>query len=150
MKAVASERERIRQRERDRLAKSEKVSLRRRRTVVSTVVDDFNITKMAGPGGCAREAGDGGYRRPRGPTRHLPVRPCGPPIALFLARSLYRLRDLAYGIQSIPLKIGILRRARLSRTAGCTMRSLKNADRQAATSQIKNGRVPDCLSTWAS
>src|SRR5712671_8163370 len=46
MKAVASERERIRQRERDRLSKSEKVSLRQTpKQVVSKVVEDFNLTK---------------------------------------------------------------------------------------------------------
>src|SRR6476660_3039163 len=46
MKAVASERERLRQRERDRLAKSEKVSLRQTpKQVVSKVVEDFNLTK---------------------------------------------------------------------------------------------------------
>ena len=46
MKAVASERERIRQRERDRLAKSEKVSLRQSpKQLVSKVVEDFNLTK---------------------------------------------------------------------------------------------------------
>ena len=41
MKAVANERERIRQRERDRLAKSEKVSLRQTpKQLVSRVVED--------------------------------------------------------------------------------------------------------------
>src|SRR3954471_18341884 len=46
MKAVASERERMRQRERERLNKSEKVSLRQTpKQVVSRVVDDFNLTK---------------------------------------------------------------------------------------------------------
>src|SRR6201999_3948124 len=46
MKAVASERERIRQRERDRLNKSEKVSLRQTpKQLVSRVVEDFNLTK---------------------------------------------------------------------------------------------------------
>src|SRR5882757_3199009 len=46
MKAVASERERIRQRERDRLAKSEKVSLRQTpKQIVSKVVEDFNLGK---------------------------------------------------------------------------------------------------------
>ena len=46
MKAVASERERIRQRERDRLAKTEKVSLRQSpKQLVSKVVEDFNLTK---------------------------------------------------------------------------------------------------------
>src|SRR5438270_12543891 len=46
MKAVASERERIRQRERERLNKSEKVSLRQTpKQLVSRVVEDFNLTK---------------------------------------------------------------------------------------------------------
>src|SRR5712671_1259920 len=46
MKAVASERERIRQRERERLAKTEKVSLRQTpKQLVSRVVEDFNLTK---------------------------------------------------------------------------------------------------------
>src|SRR5215475_2753726 len=46
MKAVASERERLRQRERDRLNKSEKVSLRQTpKQIVSKVVEDFNLTK---------------------------------------------------------------------------------------------------------
>src|SRR3954454_25080641 len=46
MKAVASERERLRQRERDRLNKSEKVSLRQTpKQIVSKVVDDFNLGK---------------------------------------------------------------------------------------------------------
>src|SRR6185436_18011235 len=46
MKAVASERERIRQRERDRLAKTEKVSLRQSpKQVVQKVVQDFNLGK---------------------------------------------------------------------------------------------------------
>src|SRR6266851_4986206 len=44
MKAVASERERIRQRERERLSKNEKVSLRQTpKQLVSKVVDDFNL-----------------------------------------------------------------------------------------------------------
>src|SRR5689334_2001628 len=46
MKSVADERERIRQRERDRLARTEKVSLRQSpRQVVQKVVEDFNLTK---------------------------------------------------------------------------------------------------------
>src|ERR1700704_1138451 len=46
MKAVASERERIRQRERERLAKNEKVSLRQTpKQLVSRVVEDFNLGK---------------------------------------------------------------------------------------------------------
>src|ERR1051326_5524122 len=46
MKAVASERERLRQRERDRLAKTEKVSLRQApKQLISKVVEDFNLGK---------------------------------------------------------------------------------------------------------
>ena len=46
MRAVADERERIRQRERDRLARTEKVTLRQSpRQVVQKVVADFNLTK---------------------------------------------------------------------------------------------------------
>src|SRR5713226_5584933 len=46
MKAVASERERIKQRERDRLTKTEKVSLRQTpKQIVSKVVEDFNLGK---------------------------------------------------------------------------------------------------------
>jgi tight adherence protein C len=46
MKSVADERERIRQRERERLARQEKVTLRQSpRQLVSKVVEDFNLTK---------------------------------------------------------------------------------------------------------
>ncbi|WP_425992481.1 type II secretion system F family protein [Afipia sp. DC4300-2b1] len=46
MKAVASERERMRQRERDRLNRNEKVSLRQTpKQVVARVVEDFNLGK---------------------------------------------------------------------------------------------------------
>ncbi|MES2165738.1 MAG: type II secretion system F family protein [Pseudomonadota bacterium] len=46
MKAVASERERLRQRERDRLNRNEKVSLRQTpKQLVRKVVDDFNLGK---------------------------------------------------------------------------------------------------------
>src|ERR1700709_2813573 len=46
MKAVASERERLRQRERERLNKNEKVSLRQSpKQMVSKVVEDFNLGK---------------------------------------------------------------------------------------------------------
>src|SRR6202012_4117391 len=46
MKAVASERERIRQRERERLNRGEKVSLRQTpKQIVSRVVEDFNLGK---------------------------------------------------------------------------------------------------------
>ena len=62
MKAVASERERIRQRERERLTKTEKVSLRQTpKQLVSKVVEDFNLGKWLAQE-AAREKlfGDGG------------------------------------------------------------------------------------------
>src|SRR5215475_12373054 len=46
MKAVASERERIRARERERMNKTEKVALRQTpKQFVSKIVEDFNLTK---------------------------------------------------------------------------------------------------------
>ena len=46
MKAVASERERMRQRERDRMNRTEKVALRQTpKQFVQKIVDDFNLTK---------------------------------------------------------------------------------------------------------
>src|SRR4030088_712336 len=58
MKAVASERERIRQRERDRLSKTEKVSLRQTpKQLVSQVVEDFNLGQWLAPEGGREEPG---------------------------------------------------------------------------------------------
>src|SRR6202049_3026095 len=63
MKAVASERERIRQRERDRLAKSEKVSLRQTpKQLVSKVVEDFNLTKWLAQEAARDKLTMAGYR----------------------------------------------------------------------------------------
>jgi tight adherence protein C len=74
MKAVASERERMRQRERERLNKSEKVSLRQTpKQVVSRVVEDFNLTKCLAQEAAREQAGDG--RLPR-PAHYIPS--CSP------------------------------------------------------------------------
>lgn len=63
MKAVASERERLRQRERDRLARSEKVSLRQSpKQVVQRVVDDFNLGKWVGQEAARDQLVMAGYR----------------------------------------------------------------------------------------
>src|SRR3984893_12721759 len=52
MKAVATERERIRARERERLNKTEKVSLRQTpKQIVSKVGEDFNLGKWLAQGG---------------------------------------------------------------------------------------------------
>src|ERR1700709_1247848 len=66
MKAVASERERIRQRERDRLAKNEKVSLRQTpKQLVSRVVEDFNLGKWLAPEAAPPKRVLAGLRRHR-------------------------------------------------------------------------------------
>src|SRR6202012_241409 len=63
MKAVASERERIRQRERDRLSKTEKVSLRQTpKQLVSKVVEDFNLGKWLGQEAARDKLTMAGYR----------------------------------------------------------------------------------------
>src|SRR5580765_6900783 len=65
MKAVASERERLRQRERDRLSKTEKVSLRQTpKQVVSKVVEDFNLTKWLAQEAAREKLVMAGYRGP--------------------------------------------------------------------------------------
>ncbi|MDI4236451.1 type II secretion system F family protein [Bradyrhizobium sp. 31Argb] len=63
MKAVASERERIRQRERERLAKSEKASLRQApKQMVSKVVEDFNLSKWVAQESAREKLVMAGYR----------------------------------------------------------------------------------------
>src|ERR1700758_5023025 len=63
MKAVASERERIRARERERLNKTEKVSLRQTpKQLVSRVVEDFNLTKYLAQEAARDKLTQAGYR----------------------------------------------------------------------------------------
>ena len=63
MKSVADERERIRQRERDRMARTEKVSLRQSpKQVVQKVVEDFNLTKWLAQESARERLVMAGYR----------------------------------------------------------------------------------------
>src|SRR3984885_9933951 len=63
MKAVANERERIRARERDRLSKTEKVSLRQSpKQLVSKVVEDFNLGKWLAQEAARDKLTMAGYR----------------------------------------------------------------------------------------
>src|SRR5258707_15829028 len=63
MKAVASERERIRQRERERLSKTEKVSLRKTpKQLVSRVEHDFNLGKCLAQEEALEKLTKPGYR----------------------------------------------------------------------------------------
>jgi tight adherence protein C len=63
MKSVAFEREKLRQRERERMARSEKVSLRSSpKAYMSTVVEQFNLSKWVGQEAAREKLLQAGYR----------------------------------------------------------------------------------------
>ncbi|MGV7217782.1 type II secretion system F family protein [Bradyrhizobium sp. UFLA05-112] len=106
MKAVASERERIRQRERDRLAKTEKVSLRQTpKQLVSRVVDDFNLTKWLAQEAARDKLVMAGYRGQAPYITFLFARMVTP-LVLFVGSMLYVFL-IAHMQQSLPIKVGI-------------------------------------------
>src|SRR6478735_63840 len=106
MKAVASERERLRQRERDRLAKSEKVSLRQTpKQLVSKVVEDFNLTKWLAHEAARDKLIMSGYRGQAPYVTFLFFRALTP-IVMLIGTALYVfvIANLGY---STLVKIGI-------------------------------------------
>jgi tight adherence protein C len=106
MKAVASERERLRQRERDRLSKSEKVSLRQSpKQLVSKVVDDFNLTKWLAQEAARDKLVMAGYRGHAPYVTFLFAR-LVTPILLFTGAILY-VFVISHMEKSMPVKIGI-------------------------------------------
>jgi tight adherence protein C len=106
MKAVASERERIRQRERDRLNKSEKVSLRQTpKQLVSRVVEDFNLTKWLAQEAARDKLIMAGYRGQAPYVTFLFARMVAP-LVLFVGSVVYVFL-IAHLEQSMPIKIGI-------------------------------------------
>src|SRR6202140_1149052 len=106
MKAVASERERIRQRERDRLVKSEKVSLRQSpKQLVSKVVEDFNLTKWLAQEAARDKLTMAGYRGQAPYITFLFARAVTP-IVLFLGSILY-VFVITHMEKSLPVKIGM-------------------------------------------
>jgi tight adherence protein C len=106
MKAVASERERIRQRERDRLAKSEKVSLRQTpKQLVSRVVEDFNLGKWLAQEAARDKLIMAGYRGHAPYITFLFARMVAP-IVLFIATVLYMFL-ISHWQASAMLKVGI-------------------------------------------
>src|ERR1700755_1166261 len=89
MKAVASERERLRQRERDRLSKTEKVSLRQApKQLVSRVVEDFNLGKWLAQEAARDKLIMAGYRGHAPYITFLFFRMVTP-IVLFMTSALY-------------------------------------------------------------
>src|SRR5580700_3780783 len=106
MKAVASERERIRQRERDRLAKSEKVSLRQTpKQLVSKVVEDFNLGKWLAQEAAREKLTMAGYRGQAPYITFLFFRLITP-IVFLLAAVLY-VFVISHLEKPLTIKIGI-------------------------------------------
>jgi tight adherence protein C len=106
MKAVASERERIRQRERDRMNKSEKVSLRQApKQLVSRVVEDFNLGKWLAQEAAREKLTQAGYRGQAPYITFLFFR-LVTPILLFFAAILYMF-VISHMTYSSPFKLGI-------------------------------------------
>jgi tight adherence protein C len=106
MKAVASERERMRLRERERMNKSEKVSLRQSpKQVVSRVVEDFNLTKYLAQEAARDKLVMAGFRGPAHYVTFLFFRAVTP-ILMFIGATLY-VFVISNMEKSMPVKIGI-------------------------------------------
>jgi tight adherence protein C len=106
MKAVASERERIRQRERERLNAGEKVSLRQTpKQLVSRVVEDFNLTKWLAQEAARDKLVMAGYRGQAPYVTFLFARLVAP-IVLFVGAVVY-VFVISHMEKSMPVKIGI-------------------------------------------
>jgi tight adherence protein C len=106
MKAVASERERIRQRERERLSKTEKVTLRQSpKQLVAKVVEDFNLGKWLAQEAALEKLTMAGYRGHAPYVTFLFFR-LVTPLVLFLATALY-VFVISHMEKSMPIKIGI-------------------------------------------
>jgi tight adherence protein C len=106
MKAVASERERIRQRERERMNAGEKVALRQTpKQLVSRVVEDFNLTKWLAQEAARDKLVMAGYRGQAPYVTFLFARAVTP-IVLFIGAVLY-VFVISHLQKSMPVKIGI-------------------------------------------
>src|ERR1700742_1835323 len=106
MKAVASERERIRARERERLNKSEKVSLRQTpKQLVSKVVEDFNLGKWLAQEAARDKLVQAGYRGQAPYITFLFFR-LVTPIVTFIGSVLYVFL-ISHMTYSMPIKIGM-------------------------------------------
>jgi tight adherence protein C len=106
MKAVASERERIRQRERERMNKGEKISLRQTpKQLVSKVVDDFNLGKWLAQETARGKLTMAGYRGHAPYVTFLFFRMVTP-IVMLIAAVLY-VFVISHMQKSVPVKIGM-------------------------------------------
>src|ERR1700710_1305894 len=106
LKAVASERERLRQRERERLNKNEKVSLRQTpKQVVSKVVIDFNLGKWLAQEAALEKLVMAGYRGQAPYVTFLFFR-LVTPIVFFIFAVLY-VFVISHMEKTLPIKIGM-------------------------------------------
>jgi tight adherence protein C len=106
MKAVASERERIRQRERERLSKTEKVALRQApKQLVSKIVEDFNLGKWVAQEAAREKLIMAGYRGQAPYITFLFFRMVTP-ILMLIGAILY-VFVLSHMQKSTPVKIGM-------------------------------------------
>src|SRR4030095_905168 len=96
----------LRQRERDRLAKSEKVSLRQTpKQLVSKVVEDFNLTKWLAQEAARDKLVMAGYRGHAPYVTFLFARAVTP-IVMFVGSGLY-VFAISHTETSMPVKTGI-------------------------------------------
>jgi tight adherence protein C len=106
MKAVASERERLRQRERERLSKTDRVTLRQSpKQIVSKVVNDFNLSKWLAQEAALQKLVMAGHRGHAAYVTFLFFRLVAP-IVLFILAVLY-VFVISHMQQSTPIKIGM-------------------------------------------
>jgi len=106
MKAVANERERLRQRERDRMLNTGKVSLRQTpKQLVSKVVSDFNLTKWLAQEAALDKLVMAGYRGQAPYITFLFFRAVTP--ISFLAFAIVYVFVISRMEQSLPIKIGM-------------------------------------------
>jgi len=106
MKAVALERERIRQRERERLMAGQKVTLRRSpKQFMKTAVDRFNLAKWVGQEAARDKLVQAGYRGQAPYVAYLFFRMVTPAVAM-VATAVY-LFVIAKIEQPLTIKIGL-------------------------------------------
>src|SRR5437016_9476275 len=106
MKSVAIEREKIRQRERERLARGEKVSLRRSpKQYMQTIVDRFNLSKWVGQEEARALLVQAGYRGQAPYITYLFFRLVMP--AVMLVVSLFYVFVVFQLDQPAAVKLGI-------------------------------------------
>ncbi len=106
MKAVAFEREQIRQRERERLAKRSKAALRQSpRAYMKTIVENFNLNKWLGKEEAHAMLVQAGYRGQAPYVTYLFFR-MAMPVVMILASTFYMFVVLKLD-QPLTIKIGI-------------------------------------------